>query len=216
MFEDCPFMFVRWKDNKHVCLLSTFVAKQPTFAAKRYNRTLKKFDEAPVPRCIKLYNIHMGGVDLLDSIIGKSRIIMRTKKWYMRIFYHLIDFSTSNAWFLYNIHPSTKKTMLDFRKQLGTTLCKIGTRSSTRRVGRPSNQDVIPRKLPLAAPRVTSDVRYDQIGHWPVMGPKRLCKFEMCQKNKVRCQSRTYCSKCDVCLCFSNLQNCFRAYHTRE
>ena len=165
-FEDCPFVYVRWKDNKHVSLLSTFVGTQPTLTAKRYNRNTKKHEDVPVPRVINQYNIHTGGVDLMDSVIGKSRIIMRTKKCYMRIFYHLLDFSVANSWFLRNkIHLTEKSTMIDFRIQFGTTLCKLGTpTTATRRIGRPSTSIApSPRRLPLSAPRITEDIRFDEL-----------------------------------------------------
>lgn len=43
----------------------------------------------------------MGGVDLLDSYIGRYKITMRTKKWYMRLFYHMLDLTIINSWLLY-------------------------------------------------------------------------------------------------------------------
>lgn len=29
------------------------------------------------------------------------------------------------------------------------------------------------------------DFRFDQLGHWPVTGPKRLCKFENCAMGNI-------------------------------
>lgn len=43
----------------------------------------------------------MGGVDLLDANIGRYKIKMRTIKWYMRLFYNLIDVTIVYSWILY-------------------------------------------------------------------------------------------------------------------
>ena len=68
----------------------------------------------------------------MDSLIGRDKIIMRTRKWYMRIFYHLLDVTVINSWLLYRraTNSSTSlaaKTMKlkEFRVQLAETLCKI-------------------------------------------------------------------------------------------
>lgn len=218
-YENCPFVYARWKDNKDVTLLSTYVGQEPTLTAKRYNRSTRQHDFVPVPQIIKCYNLHMGGVDLLDSVIGRARIIMRSRKWYMRIFYHLLDFAICNAWFLYNKRNETKLSLLEFRINLGTALCKIGQPNLVRRAGRPSHSpDEPPRKkLPQAAPRMPQDVRYDQTSHWPEACPKRLCKYENCvpKSVSVRSQSRIQCSKCKVTLCLTGEKNCFINYHMK-
>ena len=43
----------------------------------------------------------MRGVDLLDSLNGLYRNKLRSKKWYFRIFTHLVDMTVVCAWLLY-------------------------------------------------------------------------------------------------------------------
>jgi hypothetical protein len=43
----------------------------------------------------------MGGVDTLDSLLGLYRIRVRSKKYYHRIFYHVVDLAVVNSWLLY-------------------------------------------------------------------------------------------------------------------
>lgn len=43
----------------------------------------------------------MCGVDLLDSHLGRYKIKLKSKKWYMRIYYHLLDLTVCNSWLLY-------------------------------------------------------------------------------------------------------------------
>ena len=69
----------------------------------------------------------MGGVDLLDSLIGRYKIKIRTKKWYMRVWYHLIDISIVNAWLLYRRVENEngrvpKLSLFDFRTEVAFSL----------------------------------------------------------------------------------------------
>lgn len=58
----------------------------------------------------------MDGFDMLDSLIGRHKITMRTKKWYMRLFYHMLDMTIINFYCIKeyklqveNIYNTTKK-----------------------------------------------------------------------------------------------------------
>ena len=43
----------------------------------------------------------MGGVDLADMLVGMCRTHLRTRKWYMRIFWCLINTAVFNSWLLF-------------------------------------------------------------------------------------------------------------------
>jgi hypothetical protein len=43
----------------------------------------------------------MGGVDLVDSVMALYRTTVRSKKYYHKIFFHLLVLMYVNAWFLY-------------------------------------------------------------------------------------------------------------------
>lgn len=53
--------------------------------------------EINYPMLINEYIKHMGEVNLLDSQIGKYKIQFRCRKWYLHLFYHLIDVSVVNS-----------------------------------------------------------------------------------------------------------------------
>lgn len=89
---------VSWNDNKVVTLLSTFVGVDPITVISRFSKKEKKMTYIDCPSVIKVYNKHMGGVDLLDSLLGRHKIKMRSRKWYMRLFYHLLDMTVVNSW----------------------------------------------------------------------------------------------------------------------
>jgi len=91
------------KDTKKVNLLSTFVAIEPVMKVSRYEyvRKLNKRVEMYCPHIIKVYSTHMRGVDLLDDLLGRHKIKMRSHKWYMRLCHHLPDVTIVNSWLLH-------------------------------------------------------------------------------------------------------------------
>lgn len=217
--EGCEVSSLMWVDNKCVRMLSTFAGANPVEDVRRYNRTTKKHEMIQCPHVIREYNKHMGGVDLLDSLVGRYKIIMRTKKWYFRLFYHLMDLTVINAWIMYTRiaknDPSLKPLSLaEFRIELGETLCKIDSNQQRKR-GRPSDAPPPPpppMKKTAAATSVPKDVRYDGVGHWPVHidKSKQRCKLEGCKGFTV-----FKCDKCNMFLCLNKNNNCFRKYHVR-
>lgn len=197
-------------------LLSTFCGEVPKDEVNRYEKTAGKKIPVPRPKIVKEYNRHMGGVDLTDSFIGRHKIRIRSKKWYFRIFYHLLDVTMVNAWVLYRkvCQERNEKKMLtlgDFRAEVAETLCMIGTRSANKR-GRPSSLEKelsAKRRKKSASVLPPEPVRNDQVGHWPLIVENRnRCKVP-------RCKGFSYitCEKCKVNLCLNKKNNCFKVFH---
>ncbi|XP_055910468.1 piggyBac transposable element-derived protein 3-like [Eupeodes corollae] len=92
---------VSWYDNKVVNMLSAYVGSEPKTTKRRYFRREKQFKYVTSPQAVDVYNQHMGGVDLLDSMLGYYRIHLRSRQWYKRIFFHMVDMSLVNACLLW-------------------------------------------------------------------------------------------------------------------
>ncbi|CAG4974240.1 unnamed protein product [Colias eurytheme] len=99
--DDIDVSAVVWKDNKPVNLLSTYVGAEPATTVTRFDKSKKERVAIPCPKVIKEYNAHMGGVDLLDSFIGRYHITMKSRKWTMRLFYHFLDLAVINSWVMF-------------------------------------------------------------------------------------------------------------------
>lgn len=200
--EDTPVSVVSWNDNQIVTLGSTMCGALPLEKIKRYDRKEKKYIEVTCPKIVKVYNKHMGGVDLMDSHIGRHHIRMKSKKWYFRLFYHMVDMVVVNSWILYSAGQGEKqKTQKDYRTELAVTLCSIGLKETPKR-GRPSgavqNEDTIKRMKASAAPRPPVPVVKDKIDHWPIWDDRRnRCKMENCKGI-----TNVKCSKCNLNMCF--------------
>ena len=70
----------------------------------------------------------MGGVDLLDSLTGLYHCRIRSKKWYHRLFFHLVDVCVLNAWLLYKrlccVRNEKPQRLHDFKAAVAEALCK--------------------------------------------------------------------------------------------
>lgn len=160
----------------------------------------------------------MGGVDLLDGLIGRYKIRMRSKKWYMRLFYHLVDMAIINSWLLYrrvNRSRSEKSLPLaKFRADIANCLCNVGIPSSSKR-GRPSrelekNIQAKKQRSATTAYIPPKDVRLDACSHWPIHEQiRQRCKMPECKSF-----SFIKCSKCGLHFCLNKNNNCFVKFHT--
>ena len=207
---------VRWYDNKAVTLVSSYVGPEPTSSVERWDKSRKEYVEVRCPGIVKSYNNLMGGVDFLDSLIAKYRYRIRSRRWYLYLFWHTITTALGQAWILYRKDAQSlnidKKLWLSHRHfQADVAGAIIMQNVMVRKRGRPSAGSG---ELPTTySPRQTrsapsDDVRYDGVGHLTIKVEKRG-----------RCTScpngftNTYCGKCKVRLCFTNKRNCFKFFH---
>jgi hypothetical protein len=211
----------RWYDNNVVNCLSTLHACHPIDVVQRWSTKEKKHIQVKRPDVIKAYNQHMGGVDLIDMLIALYRINLRSKKYYMKIIFHLIDLSVVNAWLLYRRHCSQIKipkkkmmSLLTFRINIVESLLKSAPPSPPVKRGRPSlkllpnenNSPTPQRATPNPIP--PTSIRFDKYDHWPVQIEKGRCRNSGCTG-----YTRISCSKCELRLCLNEKNNCFKDYH---
>ena len=94
-----------WMDNREVRILSSVGSPEKDSNGK--------------PAVIRAYNAGMPGVDLADQkrhgrITGRKRL----KRWYKRVFYHLLDISLVNACIVANCIPGVVIEQREFRLDL--------------------------------------------------------------------------------------------------
>lgn len=170
---------VRWYDNNTVNCLSTLYGCQPTDLVERWSSKEKNHIQVVRPNIVKAYNQHMGNVDLIDMLISLYRINGRSKKYYTKIIFHLIDLSIVNGWLLYrrhcsqlNIQKKNTMSLLSFRISVAESMLKSAPPTPSTKRGRPSldstsnenNQTTISRTVSNSIP--PSSVRLDKFDHW--------------------------------------------------
>lgn len=208
------FVAVKWHDTRAVTLVSTFAGPEPTSKVRRWDKKQKKHVEVDIPFTVREYNSFMGGVDLLDCFLSKYRYPMKSRRWYMTLFWSTLTMGVINAWLLYRrdcelLHLPKKSVLKrrSFQAQVASALIEVNT---ARKRGRPLEEEepkslTPPRKI-RKGPCV--DVQKDMYAHWPVKVAKRgRCK--VCQVNN----TDTLCEKCDVRLCCNEKRNCFKQFH---
>ena len=132
----------------------------------------------------------MGGVDLVDSLLARYRIQIKSRKWYFRLFIHLLDVVMLQCWLLYRrdadsvgIQKKEQLNLRQFKFDAATCLVMYGDLTK-KKVGRPSSLDGIEtvakrRKLVHAVALPPLNIRKDGIGHWPYMVDTRVVCVEM-------------------------------------
>ena len=240
--DDVEISAVRWYDNKAVTLLSTYAGSEPVTEVTRWNAKIKCHERIQCPNIVTVYNKHMGGVDLLDSLIGLYRIRIRSKKWYHRLFFHLLDMTVINAWLLYKRqlkatsvgHAGRSKplSLHEFKTHVAVSLCaakepsKRGrpTASGTSDVAsdqvsygkrqRPYDNDLSGNPSKKKKPNVPTPIPELRYDGLHHY-PKWTNERQRCRRELCSGMSRVMCVKCAVHLCFFTQRDCFEPYHTQ-
>lgn len=146
-YRDGRTVFIKWKDTKAVCVISSFYPATGRDVVKRGRgkvvggRYIKERVNIPPP--LKGYNTYMGGVDLSDQLLKCYEIIRKSKKWWKTLFLHFIDVAIVNS---YIIHKSIGRELSHkmFRVSLAKSLMvasEIQVNPSPR-PGRPQKSNV--------------------------------------------------------------------------
>ncbi|XP_065315211.1 piggyBac transposable element-derived protein 4-like [Gordionus sp. m RMFG-2023] len=96
---------------------------------RRWSVSDKSFINVKIPAIIQDYNRGMGGVDLHDMLIKLYRTDIKWKRFYMRVFFHLLDSCVVNSWLLYRRHMKQKNSkhvsLLIFKDQIAKGLMMV-------------------------------------------------------------------------------------------
>ncbi len=171
MVRETTLYAVKWYDNRSVTLLSDYTEAHPVTEVDGWDRKQKMITKVPCPAVVKEYNKNMGGVDLLDSLLALYRIKIRSKKWYHRLVFHLLDMIIVTTWLLYRrdcegtgMRKNEHMKLYTFKSYIAEALCKSG-KSLERKKGRPcstiAGEYEEKRRKGPAAPIPVPDVRLD-------------------------------------------------------
>ena len=199
-----------WQDSKPVAFMNTICNPNEITKVKRKQKDGTSIDVS-APTAVKLYNDNMGGVDLADQMRKAYTCTRKSKKkWYMRLFWYLLDLSIVNAYILEcespnhlppsqgrgkkkkNVYRTQKLFILELAREL------IGTFSARKSLGRPLTQTSLPG-------------RYTE-HHMPTKF-SNLVRCKQCHTPDKIKRTQYGCLECGVHLC---PVPCFRDYHTKN
>jgi len=196
---------VCWRDRNIVYCISNNTNNHETDVATR--RGDGGIIRIPRPTLIANYNKYMGGVDVTDMRrLHCNSSLMGQNRWWLKLFFYLLDVGTSNALVLYNEalraqNPTDQFTPLNivsFKmrliEDLGRGIDEISGNAGDR------NEDLLHRPI-----RVAGEARY-------------RCVY--CSMNGKRSAVRYVCSICGLPLCVpghgKSERNCFAICHEVE
>ena len=126
-------------------MISTFHTDYMMVKRRRTKAVTEGVETVQKPVAIDDYNLHMGGVDKSDQLVLYYGYSHRSRKWWKRIFFHLLDLSIVNASILYNTVAEKSLNQLDFRLSLVASLLEGHKRLVDRRHVAPTR--VLPMRL---------------------------------------------------------------------
>lgn len=216
---------IKWFDNNSVLAVSSACGSEPLSKVQRWSKKERKFVETDCPGMIRHYNMYMGGVDICDQQMEAYRTWVKTKKWTLKVSLHFLDLAVYNSWMEYRQDCANsdlqKKEIMDlltFKMSLAESL--LSKPKISRRRYSSSDDDLLeprepPEKKPqnYRAPMPSVDKRVDSYGHWPVIDD--LTTARMCRRALCKSRTRVRCEKCNIYLCLTKNQNCFKLFHTK-
>ena len=112
-----------WKDNKTVLILSNFHNPEEIEKERRKRKSDRKDDETEennhletvsMPKVVDDYNLYMRGVDKFGQLSTYYPPEIRTHRWYIKVFLHLLEIVIINSYTLYkSTFEKEKKKSID-------------------------------------------------------------------------------------------------------
>uniref|UniRef100_A0A3B5LLW8 PiggyBac transposable element-derived protein domain-containing protein n=1 Tax=Xiphophorus couchianus TaxID=32473 RepID=A0A3B5LLW8_9TELE len=183
---------VKWFDNKCVNLLSNACGIMPFSTVKRWSKESRAKITILCPSLISAYNELKGGIDLSDMLVHMYKTPAKSRRWYLPLFGHILDLCIANSWLLYK-----RDSGLQNEKPMSLKRFCLAVAHSLNHSPPPEKTGYISRP---SRPKPQTDVRYDNVGHWPLHCEKRG-RCNLCPKGV----SRWKCEKCNVFLLSSHV-----------
>ena len=204
---------VRWMDSKPVLVMSNFADPRATVPITRKLKNGQTI-QLHCPMMIHDYNQGKTGVDRADQRIQYYSLDRRSRRNWLRIFFHFLNVALANSFVLYQRdHPHNNMRYLEFLSNVAEEL--IGRNiSMNKKTRRPvTNIGTKKRKKDGRKISVSTQIRFSNVGaHLPIVTSRRRCAY--CSTKTREHRSTIECSTCKVALCISNKRNCFYLFHT--
>ncbi|XP_046992254.1 piggyBac transposable element-derived protein 4-like [Schistocerca americana] len=99
---------IKWKDKCVVMLLSTIDSPVCVEEVSRKEKN-GKIIKVPCPKIVKSYNANMGCADKADMINSFYAIDRKSRKWWLRLFWYIVDIFIGNEFILFRLCNPTAK-----------------------------------------------------------------------------------------------------------
>lgn len=208
-------LVIKWHDKREIHII-TSVHNGELIETPKINRKTNQLIKKP--KAVLDYNINMRLVDKSDMLISSVSCMRKRIKWYIKLFFHLVDIAMLNAFILHCHNSREKSPYKDFVYNVIQQLLEdYGNGTSANPEGEPIAMDVdeddsfierIKCKEYMSRHYITTILTNGK----PNSGSCFVCKNT---KKKPRCRKRIVyeCNECKVPLC---LRPCFMEYHSMK
>lgn len=155
-------LVLKWRDKREVLAISTIHSAASDKCTNRMGLEKEK------PIAIIDYNKYMSGIDRSDQMLSYYTTPRKTIRWYLKVFFHLVDVCLWNSTYIHNKTRQRKASYLQFREIL--ILEYLETVGPERRQQKPKN-------------------------HYPKKTEKRR-RCRVCSSKKQRSQTFFVCEDC--------------------
>lgn len=194
-----------WFDRRPVTMLfSNITGMQSTSTVQRRQEGSASKITVSCPDVIKMYNQGMGGVDLVDQRAAACHLDRKSIRFYLRIFFDLMDVACANAFIAYNMKHPNDLTLLDFKTDISSNL--IGRYTSRSRAP-PEQKAGSKRKLQYHFEADNLPSHLPEFQH-----SRKRCEY--CYKEGFDRKTYVRCTECAVFLCLVRERNCFLKHHS--
>lgn len=101
---------MKWRDKRNVLTISTTNGPEMENVVNHKGNTINK------PSMVVNYNKFMSGIDRSDQMISYYSTPRKSLRWYIKIFFHLVDACLWNSKYIFSkLCPDSKITYLQFR-----------------------------------------------------------------------------------------------------
>ncbi|CAH1965230.1 unnamed protein product [Acanthoscelides obtectus] len=216
--QDEKMVLVKWFDSRPVQMASSKCGSEPLGECKRWSKSDNKYIQIPQPNVIKEYNAFMGGVDLLDRVIGKYCMRSRTKKWTIRFIYHFFDFAAAASWLEYREDASLarleKKQIMDYMDFKFAIAQALLYNLEDKENETSEDEEAVEIKKPMLVEALPArGFRRESALHLPEFMNDKQKSRSKCRLAGCKMLTFTRCTACNVFLCCSVNRNCFLLFH---
>ena len=156
----------------------------------------------PCPKFVKLCNSGMGGLDLLDQSTAAYRLDRKSSiRFYLSIFFDLMDIACVNSYLIYNMKHPNKLSLLNYKIVATKNLIQYHQ----------SRKSAVPMSRPSKRKKQTESI--DNHGG-------NLPGYQTMRKRCIYCamegkENRTFviCLACNIPLCLVKRRNSFQKHH---
>ena len=131
---------------------------------KRFDRKENKHIKVERPAAVAIYNRCMEGVDKMNILLLLYRSKISTKKWYLRIAFHLFSFTAVNHWILYK-ELGKNNSFVKFLSELLIDLIQ-GCPPVDTDTDVDSNEVEEPKQKSVRLSQVSKDARFDKYNQY--------------------------------------------------